>query len=478
MIRSRLETLPLRTRLVLILTGLTAIGLLLSGATTAWLMRDDLITRIDRELRSAGLVVAEAQLNDMGSGAPTPYSVFFATAAHDWVPQQRVGSSLTKQQPDLPAMPPTASAVRSTQAFTVESTGSDLDWRVVAGPIEGGRGTYVVATPLDGVEHTVGQLALLTSVIGLGVLIAVALLGWYLVRRAMRPLAQIEDTASAIADGDLARRIPMHAAQDEVHSLSDSLNRMLVQIERSFAVREASEERMREFVADASHELRTPLATVRGYAELNRQGALPDREAVDTAFGRIESEATRMSTLVEDLLTLARLDARPERRTADVDLTVLAANAVQDGRAQDPDREIRLVARSGALAPLVVRGEELGLRQVLANLVRNAITHTPPGTPIEVAIGLDPDAGHAVIEVRDRGPGIPEEAARKIFERFYRVDKGRSRASGGTGLGLAIVAAIVEQHGGRVGLAARTGGGTAFLVSLPTADSQVLHTTG
>ncbi len=477
MIRTRLETLPLRVRLVLILTGLAAIGLVLSGTATALLMRDDLVKGVDSELRTAGLAVAQARINDLDNRTPTPYSVFVAQEVDDWVPQELVDSNQTSADPRLPAMPPDSTAVTKRTPFTIESTDDGREWRAIAGPIRNVDATFVVAVPLDQVAHTTGQLIFLTTLIGLGVLVAVTLLGWYLVRRAMRPLTQIEDTASAIAGGDLARRIPMHPAEDEVHSLTDSLNRMLGQIERSFAVREASEERMREFVADASHELRTPLATVRGYAELNRQGALQDPGAVDTAFGRIESEATRMSTLVEDLLTLARLDARPERRTTDVDLTVLAADAVQDGRAQAPDRDIRLVGRSGPLVASLVRGDEPGLRQVLANLVRNAITHTPEGTPIEVAVGPEAD-DRVVVEVRDRGPGIPEEAARKIFERFYRVDKARSRASGGTGLGLAIVAAIVEQHGGRVGLAPRPGGGTAFLVSLPTADSQVPHTSG
>ena len=478
MIRTRLETLPLRVRLVLILAGLAAIGLVLSGTATVLLMRADLVSGVDSELRSAAVLVEKSQLVPISNRTPTPYSVFVGQPANGWQMQQVVGSGLTEAQPRLPTLGPDSTAVTTNEPFTVESTDDDHRWRVIAGQIDNIDAIFVVATPLDRVAHTTSRLVLLSAVIGLGVLGAVLLIGWYLVRRAMRPLSQIEDTASAIAGGDLARRIPMHAAKDEVHSLSDSLNQMLGQIERSFAVREASEERMRQFAADASHELRTPLATVRGYAELNRQGALPDGDAVDTAFGRIESEATRMSGLVEDLLVLARLDARPERRTTDVDLTVLASDAVQDGRAQAPDRDIRLVGRTGPVSAAVVRGEEAALRQVLANLVRNAITHTPAGTPIEVAVGPEADGEQVIIEVRDRGPGIPEEAARKIFERFYRVDKARSRESGGTGLGLAIVAAIVEQHGGRVGVATRPGGGTAFLVSLPTADSQVAHTAG
>ena len=257
----------------------------------------------------------------------------------------------------------------------------------------------------------------------------------------------------------------MRAADDEVTSLSTSLNAMLTQIEASFLVREASEERMRQFVADASHELRTPLATMRGYAELYRQGAVREPADVASAMERIESESTRMTGLVEDLLTLARLGQEPETAMGEVDLTVLAADAVTDARARAPQRRISLVGLGQTLSPTVIQGAESRLRQVVTNLVANALKHTPEGTPVEIAVGVD--ATDAILEVRDHGPGVPLTERAKVFERFYRSDKARGRTGGGSGLGLAIVAAIVTQHSGRVGVADTPGGGATFVVRLP-----------
>jgi two-component system OmpR family sensor kinase len=292
------------------------------------------------------------------------------------------------------------------------------------------------------------------------------------VRRAFRPLTQIEDTAAAIAAGDLARRIPEPAAQDEIASLSRSLNAMLAQIEQSFAVRQASEERMSQFVADASHELRTPLAAVRGYAELYRQGAVTQPEDVTATMRRIEDESIRMGGLVNDLLILTRLDRQRPLKREPVDLTVLAADAVQDARALDPTRHVRLLGLSGDLQPTTIEGDEAKLRQVVTNLVGNAVNHTPEGTGIEIAVGSGAP-GHARLEVRDHGNGVDPVQARKVFERFYRADPSRVRGhGGGNGLGLAIVAAIVSAHHGQVGVAATPGGGATFVVDLPTANSQ------
>jgi two-component system OmpR family sensor kinase len=324
----------------------------------------------------------------------------------------------------------------------------------------------------------VNKLILVELLIGLVVLGAMGLVGWYAVHRAFRPLRQIEDTAAAIADGDLARRIPTRTAKDEVTSLSRSLNVMLAQIEQSFAAREASEERMRQFVADASHELRTPLAAVRGYAELYRQGAVREPADVASAMTRIAGEATRMGGLVEDLLMLARLDDQRPMRFAPVDLTVLAADAAQDARAIDPTRKITVSGRSGPLGPTVVPGDDAKLRQLLANLVSNALNHTPHGSPLEIAVGTRESDQHVVLEVRDHGPGVDPEKARKVFERFYRADPSRVRGTGGgNGLGLAIAAAIVNSHLGRIGVAQTEGGGATFIVELPTGNSQAAPST-
>ena len=235
---------------------------------------------------------------------------------------------------------------------------------------------------------------------------------------------------------------------------------------------------MRQFVADASHELRTPLAAVRGYAELYRQGAVREPDEVASAMSRIEGEAGRMGGLVEDLLVLARLDDQRPLTIAPVDLTVLAADAAQDARAIDPGRRIEVVGLDGPLGPTTAPGDEAKLRQLVANLVSNALGHTPAGTPLEIAVGTRASDGFALLEVRDHGPGIDPDKARKVFERFYRADPSRARGTGGgNGLGLAIAAAIVAAHRGRIGVAQTPGGGATFVVQLPTGNSQTAPST-
>jgi two-component system OmpR family sensor kinase len=461
----QLEAVPLRTRLVAIVGTLVGAALILTSLATALLMRSDLMDGVDAELRSVARPVANQALADLSRQQTTfPSSYAFEL-------QSRFGNIRTpltgvNAVPDLPELSVTDPRVINREPFTVGSKSSPLKWRFIAGRVSGSDATFAVGIPLTTVNHTVARLLVTTAAIGSLALIGSIVLAWFAVRRAFRPLARIEDTASAIATGDLTQRIPVRQADDEVTSLSRSLNVMLTRIESSFAVREASEERMRQFVADASHELRTPLATVRGYAELYRQGAVRDSEAVGSAMGRIEAESTRMSGLVEDLLTLARIDDVPVVQTTQVDLTVLAADAVADARVRAPERRISLLGLDGPIAPTPVRGTESQLRQVVTNLVANALLHTPEGTPVEVAVGPD-DVG-VVLEVRDHGPGVPEEVATKVFERFYRADPSRGRTGGGgSGLGLAIVAAIVSQHHGRVGVAPTPGGGATFVVRLP-----------
>jgi two-component system OmpR family sensor kinase len=333
-------------------------------------------------------------------------------------------------------------------------------------------GSVVIAIPLSSVEGPVHTLGLIELGLGLLVLVAVGALGFVVVRRSLRPLHEVESVAGAIAAGDLSRRVPEGPERTEVGSLSRSLNAMLSQIEQAFGERAASESRMRQFVADASHELRTPLAAVRGYAELYRQGAVSRPDDVASAMRRIEDEAARMGLLVEDLLMLARLDEERPARTEPVDLTVIAADAVQDARAIAPDRAVTLLGLAGPLAPTPLAGDERQLRQVVTNLVGNALNHTPAGSPVEIAVGTR--ESWAVIEVRDHGPGIDPDQAGRVFERFFRADPSRQRGlGGGTGLGLAIVAAIVERHEGRVGVSETAGGGATFVVELPATPALV-----
>src|SRR6185295_14024041 len=269
--------------------------------------------------------------------------------------------------------------------------------------------------------------------------------------------------AAAIAGGDLSHRVETTDPRTEVGRLGTALNRMLDRLEEAFAAREATQERLRRFIADASHELRTPLVSIRGYAELFRMGAAREPEDVAKAMRRIEDEAARMGVLVEDLLTLARLDEVREASHGAVDLTVLARDAVDDARATDPDRQIDLRAQEERDS--VVTGDADQLRQVLANLLRNALVHTPAGTPIEVSV--ERENGAVRLQVRDRGPGLPTDDADALFERFWRAEGGRERGKDGAGLGLAIVAGIVDGHRGTVSAANAPGGGASFEVRLP-----------
>jgi two-component system OmpR family sensor kinase len=461
----RLERVPLRSRLLVIVGVLVGAALVATSLVTAYLMRSDLLAGIDNELRNVAAPVARQTITDVArfgdDGLPRGYAFVFQDGGRQFTSPPTNATA----NPDVPLLFPDDPRVVTQEPFTVGSTDASTKWRFVAVRIGDTSATAAVGLPLQSVTHTVTRLLVTTGLIGTIVLALTLAFAFFVVRRALRPLARIEDTAAAIAGGDLSQRVPVREADDEVASLSRSLNVMLARIESSFAVREQSEERMRQFVADASHELRTPLATVRGYAELYRQGAVADPAAVTGAMERIEAESGRMSALVEDLLMLARMGDAPDPEAGPVDLTVLAADAVADARVRAPERRISLLGLDGPVQPTVVHGSEPRLRQVVTNLVANALRHTPEGTPVEVAVGTD-DEGVA-LEVRDHGPGVPEEISVKVFERFYRADPSRGRGSGGSGLGLAIVAAIVAAHDGRVGVAQTPGGGATFVVRLP-----------
>jgi two-component system OmpR family sensor kinase len=289
---------------------------------------------------------------------------------------------------------------------------------------------------------------------------------WWVLRLGVHPIEDMAVAADAIAAGDLSRRVDHPGAGTEAGRLGIAFNAMLERITQAFREREASEERVRRFAADASHELRTPLTSILGYAELWRAGGLRDQAQLGDAMGRVEQEGRRMAALVEDLLLLARLDQHRAPERAPVRLDLLVDDAVRDARAVEPDRPIDV-----AVTPVVVEGDEAQLRQVVGNLLTNARTHTPAGTPVHVAVSLDGASGRARFEVADEGPGMAPEVAAKVFDRFYRADSSRARAAGGTGLGLAIVQGIADAHGGKASVSSEVGRGSRFVVELPaTAD--------
>jgi two-component system OmpR family sensor kinase len=352
--------------------------------------------------------------------------------------------------------------LRAGKAVSVATDVSGVRYRVVS-RAEGALGGMVVtALPLRDVDDAVRSLEGVELLAVLAVLGVLGLVTWWMVRLGIRPLRSMTATAGAIAAGDLSQRIPERHAGTEAGDLGVALNGMLGRIEEAFDLRTASEDRLRRFIADASHELRTPVTTIRGYAELYRSGALRDAGDLDEAMRRTEQEALRMGALVDDLLHLARLDQGRPLDRAPVDLAALVRDAALDAQAVAPDRAISVVAPG----PSVVLGDEARLRQVVANLVGNALVHAP-GAPVELRVGT---AGSmAVLEITDSGPGMAPADAAKAFERFYRADASRQRHSGGSGLGLAIVEATVRAHGGTVEIDTEPGGGTTVRAELPIA---------
>jgi two-component system, OmpR family, sensor kinase len=469
----------LRTRLLVGLAVLATAGLAVAATITYAEQRSFLLSRLNQQVDDAKLPVAVAlgvvhpsaskqHTTAAGGRGPLtqqPSGTYGELLAADGDVLKTTEFSYGEGSPSPPALDKRL-AVSSFQdahphVFTVDSrAGSSLQYRVVALSVSDGR-TLVVAVPLREVEQTLHRLVIVELLVGAGVVIALVALGWVVIGVGLRPLVRIGRVASEIANGDLSRRVTPVNQRTEVGRLGGALNEMLGQIEDAFEDRQQSEEQLRRFLADASHELRTPLAAIRGYAELFRLGAADDPEALARAMDRIETEASRMGTLVEDLLQLARLDELPEPTLEQVDLAQLAAQAADDLRAIAPLRQITVDAPQSLEVPAAADQ----LRQVLANLTRNAVLHTPPQTPIEITVRRSD--GKALLEVRDHGPGLPEGTAELVFDRFWREGHGRSRGAGGAGLGLAIVRAIVHAHHGEVDARNAPDGGAVFRVSLP-----------
>ncbi len=459
-----LARLSLRARLLLGVVLLSLLGLAAADIATYASLHSFLLHQVDQRLEAGHASVEGGPSGqdpdaEGGRGGPPPEGV-------DWYGFRTLGSSVVHggclvrdcSPPQLPATvrlaPHPNGRDERVAYFTAASHNHEAAYRVRASiePQNPGRILFV-ATSLGGVDSTLHRLLLIELIATAAVLVALAALALWVVRLGLRPLHQIELTAGAITAGDLSRRVDHADPQTEVGRVGSALNTMLDHIE-------ASDRRLRRFIADASHELRTPLAAVRAYAELFERGASSRPEDLERSMSGITREAERMSLLVDDLLLLARLDeGRPLERKP-VDLASVVREAVDAARVVDPERPIELSAE-----PAIVTGDEARLRQVIDNLLANTRSHTPEGSP--VSIELRSAYGRAELRVADRGPGLTMEQAAHVFERFYRADSSRARASGGAGLGLSIVAGVTEAHGGTAAVWPTPGGGATFEITLP-----------
>jgi len=506
---TKLRSTPLRVKLLASVLALVFAALTLISVASTFALRSYLVSRLDDELRSStavlafnlqGVTVAGLMARQV-DGVPTDYMFALRTAGGVGAPFFNKHNLKADDLPPLVTGIDAIAKLQKDEPYTVLSLNGKVHWRMMIVSMDNGDYLFV-GRNMGEIEYAVSQLIWIDLLVGMGVLIALAAVGAAIVRTSLRPLVEIEQTAGAIAAGDLTRRVPdpepdAPEPHSELGRLSRALNAMLAQIETAFTAREQSENaarasesaardaanaarlsearalrsegKMRQFVADASHELRTPLTTIRGYAELYRQGAVQNPEDVAKLVRRIEDEAARMGLLVEDLLLLARLDRERPLVLAPVELPVLAMDAVQAARATAPDRKIELDVQDTP-EKLIAYGDDARLRQVIGNLMTNALVHTPPEASVTLRLYGAPD-NRAVVEIADTGPGLSAAQKERVFERFYRADEARTRHTDreatGTGLGLAIVAAIVAAHSGSVEILSEPGEGATFRVSLP-----------
>ena len=477
----------LRSRLTIGILVLTALGFTASFIGTTNALKGYLVGQIDDQLNS--IVGGTAQRLDRGAQIqnneeddlnehgrmrargsnngpqplqriPTTLSVTLLTKNGDI--KGVLGGDLTPSQITdyLQGFTNADALAKKSKPFTLKAEGSDFRAIAVILPTTGD--TVVVAQSLEAVDKTQKRLLTLFLLVGLLVLLLIAAAARWVIKIGMRPLENVERTAEQIAAGDLSARLPDAKPSTEVGRLVNSLNAMLSRIEESFAARTESEGRLRRFVADASHELRTPLTAIRGFAELHRQGAVSGENETKELVARIERESMRMSALVEDLLTLARMDQGPKMEIKPVNLSELVSDAVESAKAAGPGHPITLNAGNDIYA----LGDANRIHQVIANLLANARVHTPVGTEIKVA--LSQNDKEVLVSVSDNGPGLSDADREKIFERFYRVDPSRQRSSQeGSGLGLSIVDAVMRSHGGHVSVDSKLGEGSTFTLHFP-----------
>ncbi len=479
----------LRSRLVLGVVILTAIGFILSAVVTQRALQSYLLTQVDNELLSisggtlprisqAGIAQDEDDFfsPDGHHGRPNPRpqqsqqplariptSTSITVIDNSGTVTSELGGDLNAASVSayLQGFKPADAKAANGQPFTI--AGSGEDYRAIAQVLPNGQGSVVAARSLNDLDNTINKLRFFFLLIGLLLLTLIAVASRIVIKIGMRPLEAVEVTAEHIAAGDLSARMPDAEPRTEVGRLVNSLNSMLGHIETSFAARTESENRLRRFVADASHELRTPLTAIRGYSELYRQGAVKEGEPTKELLGRIEGESMRMGALVEDLLLLARLDQAREMELKPVNISKVLDEAVASARVAGPQHPINYKPASEEIFTL---GDEVRIHQVVANLLANARVHTPAGTHINVTASQGSDGLR--ISVGDNGPGLSEKDQARIFERFYRADPSRVRVDGeGSGLGLSIVDAVMRAHGGNVSVESQLGKGATFTLFFP-----------
>ena len=474
----RMGDISLRAKITGVTVFILFLGLVVAGVGTMSLLQPQLVRGLDADLQQLRTEPGPALAPGANPNALSRDDVLYASSQYyvaildgqgelQYDNARATGRSAPPQIPVLPLQ-----WVEENGGRVNPVQGEDgVEWRFVSAPvlnIDGqASGTLLIAVSTASINQVMAQYLIIFSGFGIGVILLGAALTRILVTTTFLPLAEVERTALEISRGDYSKRIMVSNPGTEVGHLGASLNRMLDQLDGSLEDRARTIEQMRRFVGDAGHELRTPLVSVRGYAELYRMGALQDDEQVSMAFERIEKEAIRMTSLVEDLLSLARLDERRPLELAHLDLNALARDAALDAGAQAPDRQITAI--EDPTSPIVV-GDDHRVRQLMTNLLGNAMRHTPDGTHIEVNVTALPGTGMARFEIVDHGEGIPEQLREKIFGRFWRADSSRNRETGGSGLGLAIVASIVSAHNGNVSVHDTPGGGATFRVDLPALD--------
>lgn len=511
----------LRSKITGVTVLLLTLGLLVAGVGTMSALRTYLLAAVEKKISTQATTLSRSELMADACGElKLPDAYYFALVTTTG--KVSCHTETTKTAAPVISLKTLPNAIDSDQPFTLSNATHSVQWRVIGYPVGGGDYFVLVGYNLDDTETTIGQFALIFLFFSLTVVVLGGALTRLLVTSTFAPLREVEDTAARFASGDFSQRLERAPHNTEVGRLNESLNTMLSRIDASFADRAKTIEQMRRFVGDASHELRTPLVSVRGYAELYRMGALGSKEEVAQAMERIEKEAIRMGELVQDLLELARIDeAKPLNLTA-VDLVPLAYDAAMDAMASAPDRHVSVIVtdpirlapppileedepggtvstRTGSIAnatlawlrvrrtrvgskdapaatvthevaipsTATVWAEENKIRQVITNLMGNALRFTPAGSPIEIGVALNEPDDSVYLSVIDHGDGIPPQIREKIFQRFWRADSSRNRDTGGSGLGLAIVASIVASHRGTVDVVETPGGGSTFRVRLP-----------